>query len=411
VTAAAARRRAGGPEDAVAGVVPAEVVEPATLDEAAEIVAACARDRRRLAFVGGGTELGLGAPPEGLEVVLRTGSCRRVVEHAPLDQIVTVECGARLADLQAALALHRQMLALDPPWAERATIGGMVATGAFGPRRARYGAVRDLIIGVSFVRADGARARGGGKVVKNVAGFDLPKLMAGSLGTLGLIATVTFRLHPLPEASATVLFAGAGAAAAQRVMAAARAAQLEPDAAAVLLGAGAELGVRFAGFAPAVEAQCRRLLAVGAELGGPAELLDQAGAAAFWMRHEAARAAPAELRAKVAVLPAEPSFEQIWLGLARSLRDPRAVLYPTLGLAFVAGGVEQASAAASAVSEARALAVRGGGSLVLHEAPASVRALVDVWGPPPAALPLMRSVKQRLDPDRILAPGRFVGGI
>jgi glycolate oxidase FAD binding subunit len=415
---AAARRRAGGPDDAVAGVVPAEVVEPATLDEAAETVAACARDRRRLVFAGGGTELGLGAPPEGLDLVLRTGSCRRVVEHAPLDQIVTVECGVRLADLQAALAAHGQMLAADPPWADRATVGGIVATGAFGPRRARYGAVRDLIIGVSFVRADGARARGGGKVVKNVAGFDLPKLMAGSLGTLGLIATVTFRLHPLPEATGTVLFSGAGAPVAQRVMATVRAAQLEPDAAAVLLGGGdddsaarAELGVRFAGFAPAVETQCRRLLAVASELGAAAELLDQAGAAGFWMRHEAARAAPAELRAKIALLPADPSFEELWLRLARALRQARAVLYPTLGLAFVAGGVERADALARAVAEARALAAGRGGSIVLHDAPASLRALVDVWGAPPSALPLMRSVKQRLDPDRILAPGRFVAGI
>ena len=129
--------------------------------------------------------------------MLGTERLERIVEHAPLDQIVIVEAGVRLASLQDALARSGQMLALDPPWAGRATIGGLVATNAFGPRRTRYGSIRDLIIGISIVRADGTEARGGGKVVKNVAGFDVPKLMVGSLGTLGLIATVNFRLHPL----------------------------------------------------------------------------------------------------------------------------------------------------------------------------------------------------------------------
>ena len=195
----AVRALPGTGADALLGVQPARVFRPLSLEEAADAVRQGAEEGLRLAFVGGGTELELGAPPRALDAVISTQGLGRVLEYAPLDQIVTVEAGVTVATLQALLREKGHMLALDPPWADRATLGGVVATNAFGPRRTRYGGVRDLIIGVTLIRADGTRARGGGKVVKNVAGFDLPKLMVGSLGSLGLISTVTFRLHPLPE--------------------------------------------------------------------------------------------------------------------------------------------------------------------------------------------------------------------
>ncbi|HET6149811.1 MAG TPA: FAD-binding oxidoreductase [Polyangia bacterium] len=435
VTAAAAAggARPGGAADAVAGVVPAVVVAPQTIDEAVALIAAGARDGQRLVFMGGGTEIGLGAPPQGLDVVMRTSALDRVVEHAPLDQIVTVECGVRLAALQQALAAHGQMLALDPPWAERATVGGIVASNAFGARRTRYGSVRDLIIGISFVRADGTLARAGGKVVKNVAGFDLAKLLTGSLGTLGLIATATFRLHPLPESSATVYFPDGAAADVRRVIAAARAAQLEPDAAAVLIdhdaaaaggdgaaagnrrGDGWQLGVRFAGFARAVAQQRDRLVEVGRALGLDVRPLDDDAAAEIWERHRVAREAPAGFRAKLAMLPADPDAAQVIARLRAPLRSARTVFYPTLGLGFVTGDVGDAAPdIAAAVHEARGRLAASGGTVVVHEAPAPVRARLDVWGVPGdrhSPLPLMRSVKARLDPQRRLAPGRLVGGI
>jgi len=214
--------------DAVLGVRPGTVFEPATVEEAAEVVAGSARDGKALAFVGGGTDLGLGAPPKRLDAVVRTGRLARFVEHAPSDQIVTVEAGLTLGELQKSLASHRQRLALDPPLPERRTLGGIIAANAYGPRRARFGTVRDLLIGLSFVRADGTLAHGGGKVVKNVAGFDLPKLMVGSLGTLGLIATATFRLHPVTEEEVTLLLPGRTATDVRALVAAVRKAQLEP---------------------------------------------------------------------------------------------------------------------------------------------------------------------------------------
>jgi glycolate oxidase FAD binding subunit len=404
----------GSPADAVVGVQPARVFHPASLDEAEEAVQQSARDRLRLVFVGGGTELELGAPPSALDAVLRTSGLRRVVEYAPLDQIVTVEAGLPLATLQAMLREKRQMLALDPPWPDRATAGGVVATNAFGARRTRYGSVRDLIIGMTIVRADGTRTRGGGKVVKNVAGFDIPKLMVGSLGSLGLIATVTFRLHPLPEAASTVVFPRASAEAMGRVVRAMHQAQLEPTAAAALWGEGGlELGFRFESFAAGVRQQRDHVVKLAGKLELPVEALDGAAADAFWGRHAAVREAPATVRAKLATLPTElpHTAAEVWPLLRDALQMPRAVFYPTLGLAFVAGNMRDAAALSDAVARARGALVGRGGHLVLHAAPAELRARTDVWGPPPSAAPLFRRVKDALDPEHRLAAGRSVGGL
>ena len=395
---------------------------PSTLAEATEALVRADRDRERVLFLGGGTELSLGAPPTGVEVVLTTERLERIVEHAPLDQIVTVEAGVRLAPLQDTLARVGQMLALDAPWAARATLGGLVATNAFGPLRTRYGSIRDLIIGISIVRADGTEARGGGKVVKNVAGFDLPKLMVGSLGTLGFIATVTFRLHPRPETARTVLFADLDADAVRRVVLALREAQLEPTAVAALVHEGGddlgvrfdgrfEMGVRFEGFEAGVRQQAMKLLELATRQGWGAESLGAEIARAFWARHDDARESAAGFRAKLAAQPMD--LERVANGaigsLFTALEVPRCVCYPTLGLAFVAGEIRVAGQVAAAVSAAREAVPDG--SVVLHTAPPEVRGAVDVWGPPPAALPLMTAVKQRLDPGRRLAPGRFVGGL
>jgi glycolate oxidase FAD binding subunit len=414
--------REGTPADAVMGLVPRLVVEPTTVEEAAEALAACARDRLRLAFVGAGTELELGAPPTGLDVVLRTTRLARVVEHAPADQIVVVEAGLALAELQRRLAAHGQRLALDPPLPDGATLGGVVAANAFGPRRHRFGGARDLVLGMTFVRADGTVARGGGKVVKNVAGFDVPRLLVGSLGTLALVATITLRLHPRPEADATVLLPAVAAADARAVVVALRAAQLEPVAIAALVDGPVEdrrggplsmaLAVRFEGFGPGVDEQVGRLLALPTGVQHGATRLDADAARTFWARHDAARAA-GSLRARIAAPPADLAAvaERALQLLLGALRGGGAVAYPSLGLAFVGGEPIDAPTAERAVADARSAVAARGGSVVLAAAPAEVRALVDPWGTPPAALPLMRRVKDRLDPDHRLAPGRFVGGI
>ncbi len=159
-----------------------------------------------LAAIGNGTKLDWGADPRGLDVVVSMRKMNRVVEHAWGDMTTTVEPGCTVADLQRTLAEHGQRLAVEPLFAECATIGGLVATNDNGPSRVRFGSLRDLIIGVTLALPDGTLARSGGKVVKNVAGYDLPKLATGSLGTLGIITQAIFRLHPLPQTARTLSF-------------------------------------------------------------------------------------------------------------------------------------------------------------------------------------------------------------
>src|SRR5579859_5170749 len=192
--------------DAVAGVRPRVVVTPGSEEEVAAVLAFADREGLKVLPRGGGTQLGLGFPPSGGDILLSTARLNAIVEHAPHDQTVSVLPGLPLADLQASLARTRQWLALDPSTGPAATLGGLIAASPSGPRRLRYGGVRDQIIGVRVALADGTIAKGGGKVVKNVAGYDLPKLFTGSLGTLGVVVSATFRLYPLAAASRTVLF-------------------------------------------------------------------------------------------------------------------------------------------------------------------------------------------------------------
>ncbi|WP_242340672.1 FAD-binding oxidoreductase [Anaeromyxobacter sp. SG66] len=400
--------RAAADGDAVLGLTPRVALEPGSLDEAADAMRALARDRAAVTFIGGGTDLELGEPPARLDAVLHTRRLDRVKEHAPADQIVAVEAGLTIAALQRHLAPHGQRLALDPPHPERATVGGVVAANAFGPRRTRFGTVRDLVVGVTLVRADGVVARGGGKVVKNVAGFDLPRLLCGSLGSLALVAEVVFRLHPLPEASATVAVPGLTPAEVRALARAALDARLDPVAMAALQeGDRFRLAIRFEGFGPGVREQAERLLALDPRC----EALAGADEAALWARHDALRLA-GDVRAKAAFPPASlEGAVRALEPLAATLTAGALVLHPALGIAFVAGALSRAEATGSAVAAARVALRPGNGSLVLAAAPAALRAVADPWGDPPPAVEVMRRLKRELDPDGRLAPGRLAGGI
>ncbi len=193
--------------DAVLGVQPLVVAEPSSAETLAALLAFADGEGLRVLPRGGGTHTGMGFPPTGGEIALSLAALNAIIEHAPHDQTVTVQTGLPLARLQAHLARTGQWLALDPPLRPGATVGGLIATAVAGPRRLRYGGVRDQILGVQVALADGTIARGGGKVVKNVAGYDLPKLFTGALGTLGVVLSASFRLYPLPADSRTLLCA------------------------------------------------------------------------------------------------------------------------------------------------------------------------------------------------------------
>lgn len=365
------------------------VHSPSTLAECSEIM----RKGERLTFIGGATELSVGSP---VDAELHTKNLSRIVDYAPSDMVMTVEAGVTLAQLQETARAERQRLALDPPHPDRATIGGLVATGAYGPRRTRYGAIRDLIIGVTMVRADGVIARGGGKVVKNVAGFDLPKVACGSLGTLGMIATATFRLHPLPEASSTVRFDGLAADRVFALVKSVRDAQLEPSSVVAVRSNGTyDVGFRFEGFAKGVEQQTERILKLGTAVRD-----DES----FWKRHDVAREA-GSLRVKVGALPSKFAEVDKTIGpILASLHNASFAWYATLGLGFLSGEVDDAPAATRSL-----LAARHSLRVIVNAAPREID--IDPWGPTTNAFPIMEQLKLRFDPDRRLNPGRFVGGL
>lgn len=386
-------------------------VVPSTIQAACEAMRETRERGESVVFVGGGTQLDLGYPPEGARVVVRTERLDRLVDYAPADMTVTAEAGITLARLQQELLPHRQRLALDPPKPETATIGGLIATNAFGPRRTRYGSLRDLIVGVGVVRADGALVRGGGSVVKNVAGFDVPKLMVGSLGTLGLVATATFRLHPLPEAQRWLVVNGCGADDVRALCRAIVEAQLEP-AAVVAVGEGGAFAthVLFEGFGAGVDEQSTLFEERAAHAGHVARTHDADDAEAYQRTHDSARAG-GDLRVKVTFLPARfHTIEREALApLASALAGDASAVYPTIGVAFCSGTCLDSAAVAAALLAARSIVESDGGSLVLEAAPDSVREQVDVFGALPASFPIMRRLKERFDPERRCNRGRFVG--
>jgi len=421
---AALGERAGGKArpamaaDTIAGVRPAVVVEPTNEDEVAAILAFADAEGLKVVIRGGGTQRGLGAPPRRADILLSTRGLNRLVEHEPGDMTATAEAGMTLADFQAALGKAGQWLALDPALPADATIGGIVATAASGAHRLRYGGVRDQIIGVRIVRADGTIAKGGGKVVKNVAGFDLPKLFTGSLGTLGAIVTATFRVYPREASASTVLLRsmdndGLGALAVRLL-----ATTLVPSAIDLTgtLGAAEQtLAIRFEGSAAACDDQVRELLALADPLGATSETLTGEAEAAHWHAATVPPQAPASSGTtallKALLLPGEVRG---WLAAIDAITARNAIngaWRAHAGHGIVALRLQgEENALAAIITEARALAVARRGSLTIEDAPPALLADVDPWGPS-AAIALMRRVKDQFDPHGTLNPGRFIGGI
>src|SRR6266567_5120240 len=188
---------------AVDGIQPLLVTIPTTVEEVSEVVTLANRHHLTVLARGAGWHMNLGGLPEHIDIVLSTHRLTRILEHEAPDMTCQVEAGITLASLQAQLAEKGQRLSLDPPGKEQITLGGLLATNASGPKRLRYGTARDLVIGLRVVQANGDIARSGGRVVKNVAGYDLNKLYIGSMSTLGIISEVNLKLHPLPPAERT----------------------------------------------------------------------------------------------------------------------------------------------------------------------------------------------------------------
>ncbi|HEY7541764.1 MAG TPA: FAD-binding oxidoreductase, partial [Methylomirabilota bacterium] len=205
-------------EATIDGLLPRWIVRPASLDQLGRVLALACDERLAVVPRGAGSALELGNPPARLDVVLDLTGLARVIEYNPDDLTITVQAGISTSALAAVLAPHRQWLTLDPPGVAGRTVGGLAATNASGPLRSRYGTFRDLLLGVRFVQADGVVTWGGSKVVKSVSGYDVPKLMVGALGTLGVLGEMTVRLHSLPEAERSWLIVSDSARAAQAIV-------------------------------------------------------------------------------------------------------------------------------------------------------------------------------------------------
>lgn len=385
--------------DAIAGVPARQVAAPGSTDEAADIVRDAAGRDLSIVVRGGGTKQHWALPPSRLDLILDTHRLQGVVEHAAGDLIAVVRAGTPIRRLADALAPAGQQLALDVPL-PGATVGGTVATRTSGPRRMLYGSVRDLLIGVTIVRADGVVARAGGKVVKNVAGYDLGKLIAGSYGTLGLITECVFRLHPLPAASRYVLRTVETAEEAGRLAAAVLTAQVVPSALEVDAPAegGFTVAVLLEGVPTGVD---RRATVTGRLLGAGAATVDTAPA--WWGRYPWGDGdVGLQLTCALSQVP----------HLLKAARAPLTVRGSAGTGVCYAGfpGATDPGLAANLVSDLRAELRNGGGHCVVLTAPPAIRDRIDVWGPV-EGLGLMRRVKEQFDPKGTFAPGRFVGGI
>jgi glycolate dehydrogenase FAD-binding subunit len=418
---------AGTPADAVAGVVPAFVASPASTEEAAGLLRAAAAAGLAVVPRGAGTGFGWGSPPSRCDLVVDLSSMDKVIEHGAGDLVVRVQAGLTIGQLAAALAPAGQELALDVP--AEATVGGVVATGTTGPRRLRYGSPRDLLLGLTMVRADGVIAHSGGKVVKNVAGYDLGKLFCGSHGTLGLITEATFRLHPRPGAVAwvTAEFFGAsgvvgartassGTASASTAVASAAGSALVPSAVELDWPGGTpqsprplRVGVLLEGTPSGVDERAGRMSELLASAGGgPVSVSDTApprwgmlpaGATivrvSFWVSAlDAVLGALLAAGESAGVRPAVTG--PAGAGALYACLDPGT---PDEAAARFVTALRERIARLSGPAGPR-------GSVAVQAGPPAVLAAAGAYRDVPGAA-LMRAVRDQFDPDGRMFPGRF----
>ena len=388
-------------------------VRPGDEAELAAIVAASNAAQTPLAVVGGGTRSGLGRPMQ-TAATLSTASLTGITLYEPAELVLSARAGTPLAEVEALLASNRQRLAFEPPdhrplygSSGEPTVGAVAAANLSGPRRIQAGAARDGLIGVRAVTGRGDIVKSGGRVMKNVTGYDLVKFLAGSYGTLAVLSEVTFKVVPMPETEATLVFAGLDDVRAVAALSAALGSPFSVTGAVHIPGDPARTCIRIEGFDASVADRARRLAAQLAASGAP-EILDEAASAILWNTVRdlgALAAAPDAPLWRVSVKPADgPKIAEATRRAfrARTLYDWGG------GLVWIAGG-EGPDAGASVV---RAAVAEVGGHATLVRAPEDVRLAVDVFQPQPAPLmELTRRLKASFDPAGILNPGRMYPGI
>ena len=394
------------PDDCVAGVTAQMVAEPGNAEELAAILSRCSQSSVAVIPRGGGTKLDWGNPPRAAHLIVSTKRASRVIEHAHSDLTATVEAGCTVTDFQRVLGVHGQRLAMDLLRPEKATIGGMLATNDSGSLRVRFGALRDLIIGITIVLADGTIAKSGGKVVKNVAGYDLQKLMTGSFGTLGIITQATFRLYPLPRDVRSFAFAFADAEDANRL--ALRLLDSQLTYTGIQLRAEDQrfyIDVRLEGTAEALDTQVRQL----GTLANDSSLLPQSDD--VWRKREAIFDDRNAAVVKISVLPSQLAWSVNMINSTCTEDIQWSYIAQAFGIGILKLKTSNEEKLVPAIHSLRSGVESQRGSLIVLQIPSSLRSKIDTWGAVPDSIGLMRHVKERFDPAGILNPGRFVGGI
>lgn len=406
--------QAMAPQQTIVGVM-----TPHTLEELSAMVVRAQDLGCAVLPMGQGSKLGWGGlvHAAGPIVCLSTTRLNRIIDHAMGDLTVTVEAGLTFAELQQSLATAGQFLAIDPSYPDRATIGGIIATGDTGALRHRYNSVRDMVLGVTFVRSDGQLVKAGGRVVKNVAGYDLMKLLTGSYGTLGVITQVTFRVYPMPETVQTVVLAGSAdqiQLAAQTLLNSA----LTPIALDTIsarisshlqLGDAMALLVRFQSIRESVQEQSQRCVDLATTFGLAATIVPSETEGDLWRRLGECMAPTDQadrITCKIGMkssgaIAQLPQWETQLPGFGARLHLGsglgQLVLPPTIR--------------STQLLAARSTCQAAGGFLTVQEAPIALKQQMDIWGERGAALAMMQAIKQQFDPQRLFSPGRFIGGI
>ncbi|NIM05909.1 MAG: FAD-binding protein [Armatimonadetes bacterium] len=403
-------------------LVPEAVVYPKSSPQVSAALQVANAHRAPVLLWGSGASIRLGSRLSGLHIVVDMTSLDRVLSHDIDNFTVTVQAGMRLGQLQEVLREHRQFLPLDPSAAERVTLGGIAAANVSGPWRLLFGSPRDLVLGMKVALADGSIVSFGGSTMKNVAGYDIGKLFIGSLGTLGAICELTLRLYSLPEESRSLLLHVSGTkrafGIARKILACSPAAVQALDASAakqvndkIDLRSEEEswlVAVDLMGDSAAVEKQAQEIeKSCGREI---VSLVGEERLQTWKLIRNLIGAEDESIILCRANLP--PACIEEWAGIVREVSpDCLLVACPGTGRAWMRWRPQTQDAASEAIGVLRAEAVKLGGHLIVEAAPEEWRSGLDIWGQPPAELPLLRAVKQAFDPAGILAPGRFVGGI
>jgi glycolate oxidase FAD binding subunit len=390
--------------DAIEGVRPRAIVEPDSPEALAGLLAWSSQERLSIVLRGSGTKLAWGRRPAEIDLIVSTRRLNRVLAHPHGDLTATVEAGATVADVNRELARHGQWLPLTS--FDGATVGGTIATSDSGPLRHRFGTPRDLLIGVRLATTDGLLVKSGGNVVKNVAGYDLGKLISGSCGSFAAIVSATFKLAPLPASSATLTAAFRDPRQMAHAVTAIGSSQLDPAAFDLHAGTSvpSRLLIQFATTPAAVDAQIEE-----ARTRAPADgidILSGAAEAGLWRDHTRRLWDSAGAVVRVSWLPA--ALEAVLALIADIGRDP-ATSVELAGRAGVGAGVVRIEGEVAATVRAiERLREQPGvvGHVVVLRAGAEIKERIDVWGSPGDAAALLVALKRAFDPAGILNAGR-----